>query len=87
MALKQMAIDLMETDDPRIPGGTMGVGPPWQYVKNASKWEERGRNHTDPRAWIKMPAIYFSTPFLAYFSGTKGRVYFIFVSLSPPPTV
>jgi hypothetical protein len=46
MALKQMAIDLMETDDPRIPGGTMGVGPPWQYVKNASKWEERGR-----KAW------------------------------------
>lgn len=51
MALKQMAIDLMETDDPRIPGGTMGVGPPWQYIRNASKWEERRR-----KAWPRAGA-------------------------------
>jgi hypothetical protein len=40
--LKAMAIGLMETDDPRLPG-SLGVGPPWQYVAAHSQYEARGR--------------------------------------------
>jgi|EP01047_Picozoa_sp_COSAG01_P024942 hypothetical protein len=39
--LKSLAIGLMETSDPRIPDGTMGVGPPWQYVAEASQYAKR----------------------------------------------
>lgn len=33
----------MQTPDPRIEAGTMGVGPPWQYIPAASEYEARGR--------------------------------------------
>jgi hypothetical protein len=41
-ALKSMAINLMETDDPRI-NTSLGIGPPWEYVADASEYETRGR--------------------------------------------
>lgn len=42
-ALKALAIDLMQTADPRFPNQTVGVGPLWEYVPNASEYEARGR--------------------------------------------
>jgi len=41
--LKPQAIELMQTNDPRIQQMTMGVGPPWEYVKEVSRYERRGR--------------------------------------------
>ena len=40
--LKSMAQQLMDTDDPRLPNSTLGIGPPWQYVPNASHFHKRG---------------------------------------------
>lgn len=40
--LKFMAQNLMETDDPRIPNSILGIGPPWQYIANASDYQLRG---------------------------------------------
>lgn len=37
-----MAQALMETNDPRIPESTLGIGPPWQYVANVSDFARRG---------------------------------------------
>jgi hypothetical protein len=42
-ALKAMAIGLMQTNDPRIPQSDLGIGPPWEYVPTASRYEARGR--------------------------------------------
>lgn len=41
--LKGLAINMMDTPDPRIRDGTMGTGPPWEYVASASQYEARGR--------------------------------------------
>ena len=41
--LKYLAIELMETPDPRIAANTMGVGPPFEYIHTASEYEKRGR--------------------------------------------
>ena len=41
--LKAMAIDLMETNDPRIRSSLVGIGPPWEYVAAASQFEMRRR--------------------------------------------
>jgi len=41
-ALKTLAIQLMETPDPRIQTDTMGVGPPWTYIPSVSKYYARG---------------------------------------------
>ena len=50
--LKGMAIELMNTQDPREQGNQMGVGPPWAYVKEASHYALRGGNarpvYTEP---------------------------------------
>jgi len=43
MTLKELAVGLMKTRDPRIVPGTLGVGPPWEYVPAASEYEKRGR--------------------------------------------
>ena len=40
--LKGLAIDLMNTPDPRIQTAPMGVGPPWEYVPSASQFDARG---------------------------------------------
>ena len=44
--LKTMAQALMDTPDPRLPNSTLGIGPPWQYVPNASRFHQRGGSPT-----------------------------------------
>lgn len=39
--LKQMAVDLMNTNDPRVPCN-LGIGPPWEYVNASSQYHLRG---------------------------------------------
>ena len=42
--LRRLADASMATHDPRFPpNATMGVGPTWQYLAEASEWEQRGR--------------------------------------------
>ena len=42
--LRRLADASMATRDPRFPpNATMGVGPTWQYLAEASEWEQRGR--------------------------------------------
>ena len=42
--LRRLADAAMATHDPRFPpNATMGVGPTWQYLAEASEWEQRGR--------------------------------------------
>ena len=41
--LKSIAIAMMESPDPRIRDGRMGIGPPWEYIASASQYEARGR--------------------------------------------
>jgi len=41
-SLKTMAINLMESDDPRLEPGALGIGPPWEYVVDASQFQARG---------------------------------------------